>query len=321
MRVTARMRTVRTAVAGAALMTLLAGCVTVHGAEAVVPAVSEETAADVLADYTDVKNAANLVYDAKLIASIETGAMAAINGAGQRARNKVHPEGNPGYQPLAFSDTRYLIPRQSGWPKFFVVDTQSNRNDSRWLLVFTRNGVDEKWLASYLAVLPPADVPEFTTDEDGHVLALTPEDDEVLAMSPTELAQSYADYLQTGEGRFAEGSHTSGERANRQNADQDLASVIQRQDQAATETALAPVGLRTADGALVFFSTHHHQKQTWAEEETPVIDQYIEALLEGTATRSVTTQRTAMQAAELPAGTTPVVVHSRLLGVVTATGE
>lgn len=326
MRLTARWRTTRTALAGLAsglvLVGSLTGCMTVQGAEAVVPAISEDDAAEVLAEYLEVKNAANPEYDAELTLTIETGTMGAINSSGQRARSEVHPDGNQNYTPMEFSDSRYLIPRQAGWPKFFVADTQTNRGDARWLLVFTRNGVNEDWLASYLSVMPPEEIPEFATDDDGYVEAVSASDGDGLAMSPAELAEAYAEYLQTGEGEFAEGTHTSGERAKRQEADQNPVVVVQRQDWAAEEAASQAVGLRTGDGgALVFFSTHHHDKQNWAEGETPVVEQYVEALMEGTATRAVTTRAMGMQSAQLPTDSAPVTIRARITGVLGATGE
>lgn len=323
MRVTTRMRTALAALAlTGSLVASVSGCVTVHGEEALVPAISQEDAEGVLDHYLEVKNEANPGYDAELTATIETGSLGEINGAGQVARARVHPDGNPGYTPLDFSDTRYLIPRQAGWPKYFVADTATNRNETRWLLVFTRGGIDQEWLASYLMLLEPGDVPEFTEDAEGYAEPVAPDDGEGLAMSPAELATAYAAYLQDGAGPFAEGSHTTGERTKRQTADQDLNVAYQRQDLAAEEPPYVPVALRTTEGALVFFSVHHHEKQTWADGQTPVVNEYVEALLEGTATRAVTTKSMAMLGARLPAtDATDIPVHSRVPGVITATGE
>jgi hypothetical protein len=224
---------------------------------------------------------------------------------------------------MEFSDSRFLIPRQAGWPKFFVADAATNRGDNRWLLVFTRGGIDEEWLASYLTLLPPADVPEFTEDEDGYAQPVAPTETADLAMSPAELAAAYAGYLQGTEGTFAEGSHTTGILARRDEIAGDTRFVVQRHDTAAEEPAFAPVALRTTDGALVFFSTHHVEKQVWADGLTPVIEEEeLAALVEGTVTTALTTKAMAMQSATLPtAESTPIPIHSRLAGVLTATGE
>jgi hypothetical protein len=306
---------------GLALAVSLTGCITVHGERAEVPAIEEAEAEKVLAHYLEVKNEANPTYDAELTATIEIGTLGEINGAGQLARSRVYPEGNPDYVPLEFSDTRFLIPRQAGWPKFFVADTVSNRGDTRWLLVFTRDSVDANWHASYLTLIEPDRMPEFIEDKDGYVQPVAASDGAGLAMSPAELAESYAAYLQDGAGSFAEGKHTSELRAARAEAGEDPLMVIQRSDQAATEAISAPLALRTTEGALALFSTRHHQKQNWAEGETPVVPELIEALMEGTATRAVTIKDMAMQSAVIPAEDAPIDILFRLGATVGATGE
>lgn len=323
MRVTTRMRT---GLAGLALLGALAaslsGCVTVHGEEALIPATTEEEAERVVERYLEVKNEANPAHDPELTVTVEGGTMGRINEAGQLARSRVSPEGDPDYTPLAFSDTRYHIPRQAGWPKFFVADTASNRTEARWLLVFTRGGVEEEWFASYLMLLEPGDVPEFTEDEEGYLQTVAPDDGTDLAMSPAEVATAYADYLQTGTGPFADGPRTSGVLERRDAANEDVHVGFQWLDSAPEQAEYAPVALRTEDGALVFFSAEHDEKQTWAEGQTPVVDELVEALLEGSAEQAVTTRTMAMLGATLPAEeNTPVSVHSRISGLISAKGE
>ncbi|WP_103502875.1 MULTISPECIES: hypothetical protein [unclassified Streptomyces] len=316
MRVRARLTA---ALTGIALTASLAGCVTVRGEEALLPTTTEDEAADVLANYAEVKNEGNPAYDAELNSTVDTGTLLNINSAGHTARHRVHPEGNPNYQPMEFSDSVFHIPRQAGWPKHFVADTATNRGDARWLLVFTRDAVDQDWRANYLVTLPPEDVPVFTEDEEGHAEFLTADETEGLAMSPASVAEGYAEYLQSGEGPYTDGPLTTGERERREEAGNEAAYVVQYQDQAAAGESSPPLALRTEDGALVFFSTQHHEKQTWAEGETPVIDQYVEALLEGEATRSVTTRRMSMQVSMVPESDVgEIEVASRVFGVVGA---
>ncbi|GAA1897933.1 hypothetical protein GCM10009716_04850 [Streptomyces sodiiphilus] len=336
MRVRAR---VTTAAAGLALaMTVsLSGCITVHGERAVLPAVSPEEAEEVLADFTRSTNEANAAYDAELNAQIETGPLGAINRAGLTARGEVNPGGNESYEPLEFTDTRFRIPQQAGWPKFFVADTLSSRHEeNRWLLVFTRSGPQEDWLASYLAVLPPGDLPPLAEDEEGHAVAVGPdgsraggaadgpagEGQDGPELAPRDLPGAYTGHLASGDGPFAEGVHTSGILRAREEASDEPAFVMQYQDLPAERPAYAPVALMTADGGmLVLFSSHHHEKQTMAEGETPVVDPLVEVLMEGTATRSVTLVRDAMQAAHVPPGTGDVEILGRITGIVSAKGE
>ncbi|MEK8170478.1 hypothetical protein NKH77_15335 [Streptomyces sp. M19] len=100
------------------------------------------------------------------------------------AQHTNNPKGNPGFPALRLSDATFHIPRQVGWPKFFVADTDSNRDANRWLLVFTRDGADEPWKVSYLSILSQDEVPEFTTDEDGWAEAVAPNATGGLAIAP-----------------------------------------------------------------------------------------------------------------------------------------
>ncbi|GAB3120392.1 hypothetical protein GCM10027160_36360 [Streptomyces calidiresistens] len=313
---------------------LVSGCVRVHGENAVVPAITPEEAAEVLARYAEIGNEANPVYDAELNLEIDTGPLGEINQAGHRARGAVHPEGNPRYRPLDFTDARFAIPRQAGWPKFFLADAESGRegDGNRWLLVFTRNSIEEQWRASYLAVVPPEEVPEPLLDGDGWAEAVP------VTGEAGRLSGAYADFLAGGSGStggdgaggagdgaggivFAEGRYTTAEVERRAEEGTRPEFVVQYRDLAAEAAAHAPVGLRTADGgSLVFFTSHHHEKKTWAEGETPVVDEYVEALMEGAAESSVTSERLAIQAAEVPADGGPVRVLARIAMTVGARG-
>src|SRR3954469_10355256 len=120
--------------AAVALTLPLAGCMTVHGERENIPSVRQAEAAAVLAKFTEVNNRVGRTYDAKAVTAVESGALGTTDEAGLRAKHTNHPRGTPAYRPLAFSDAHYLIPRQVGWPKFFVVDTATNRSSAnRWL--------------------------------------------------------------------------------------------------------------------------------------------------------------------------------------------
>ncbi|SFC68405.1 hypothetical protein [Streptomyces aidingensis] len=311
----------------------LAGCMTVHGERAEVPAVTETEAQAVLEHYAEVSNEANLVYDEELNRTVDTGALGQINRAGHRARHEVHPEGNPDYRPLAFEDTRFHIPRLAGWPKFFLADTLSGRGDgNRWLLVFTRGSLEEDWKASYLSLLPPSAVPEFAQDEDGHAVAVRtaggPSPDPAaaaadgLALDPAGISAAYGDYLRTGEGPFADGPYTSEELARREGESTDPAFYVQHEDLPPEDPALAALGLRTTDGgALLFFTVHHHEQKTWATGVTPVVDEYVEALMEGEPEQTVTIDRMAILTAHVPAeGDGEAALLFRISGALSATG-
>ncbi|MFD1828397.1 hypothetical protein ACFSJS_01805 [Streptomyces desertarenae] len=306
MRTKARGLGLRTAVVLTALASLagLTGCVTVHGEEAVVPATTAGEAAKALEHFAETNNEANRALDAELNATIETGPLGTVDQAGLRARRTVHPQGNPGHRPLELTDARFLIPRQAGWPKFFVADTAASQSPGkRWLLVFTRGGVEETWKASYLSVLTPAAMPRFARDADGYAEAVPADETAGLALAPRDLSAAYADHLREGGGPFAEGPLTSALREERKKAAAGPGARTQWADLPAEDPRYAPVGLRTEDGgALVFFTTHHQMKQTVPQGYRPQVeDPYVKALLEGTPRQSVTYVRLALQTAAVPA--------------------
>ncbi|MFD6418488.1 hypothetical protein [Streptomyces sp. NPDC060194] len=304
------------------------GCVTVHGERAVVPATTEAEAAEALAAFTEAYNAADRAFDPALDAGRVTGPLGAINQAGLRAKRAASPGGNPRHSPLALTDARFTVPAQAGWPKFFLADTDSNRDrdgdprlDNRWLLVFTRGGADQLWEVTYLAVLTPDEVPAFRTSS-GRAEPVAP-DGGGLAARPASLSERYAAYLRDGRGPFATGSHTSEWRALRERTARRPGRTTQYADQPLTDASYAPLGLRTEDGgALVFFSSRHYEKQTAAPGVPLRIQPEVRSLLTGGAARtSVTLEQVSGQAALVPpAGGGPVDVVARLQGLTGARG-
>ncbi|GAA3066205.1 hypothetical protein GCM10020000_57820 [Streptomyces olivoverticillatus] len=99
---------------------------------------------------------------------VEGGALAEIGRADVTAQRAATPQGNPGYPALVLDDARFTIPKMAGWPKFFVADTRSNRDKNRWLVVFTREGAQAPWKASYLSLMAEDKVPRFALDKDGY---------------------------------------------------------------------------------------------------------------------------------------------------------
>ncbi|MGI5352128.1 hypothetical protein ACQEU8_28640 [Streptomyces sp. CA-250714] len=315
------------AVTAGALLVSLTGCVTVHGESAVVPALSKAEAAKVLETFVAKNNRANTAYDARLNATIESGALGAIDQAGLKSRKEVDPKGNPDYRPLKLTDTRYLIPEQAGWPKFFVTDSKSNRKgQGRWLFVFQRDRADGPWKASYLSVVDPDEIPRFARDKDGHVKAVPVGGASGLTVAPDQLSKRYTRYLQEGSGDdFTSGPHTSRMREQREKALKRTNVRNEFADQAAQPPQYAPFGLRTKDGgALVFFASHHHHKQTLPRGYHPQIkDPLVKALMTGTPKQSVTFERVSEQAVRVPSKRTQgkVTFLSRIEGLTAARGS
>lgn len=239
---------------------------TVHGEREMLPAVSKAEGAKALTHFTESFNKTNRQLDPALNPSFEGGALLAIDQAGIKASHALQPQGNPGFKELAFTDPHFTVPQQAGWPKYFIADAASNRTNARgqntrWFLVFSRNGIDEQWRAVYLATFADNKAPELKTDKKGYAEAVPTGTKSGLSVDPGKLSSTYADYLSTGKGStFASGPQTDGWRARRAKDANRAGQRIMWEDSPAT---YPPVALRTTDGgALVFFSTVYHQQQT-----------------------------------------------------------
>ncbi|MFJ4341292.1 hypothetical protein [Streptomyces sp. NPDC088915] len=316
--------------AATALALTASGCVTVHGELALLPPATEAEAAKALTDFTTAFNRADEAYDPALDADRVTGPLGEINQAGLRARAVSSPDGNAEHEPLELTDARFLLPRKAGWPRWFVADADSNRdvdrgsNDRRWLLVFVRNGPQERWEAAYLSVMGADEVPAFA-EEEGYAVPVAADTD-ALAVAPGKLGAEYVAYLRDGKpGPFAAGPHTSGWRAQREKAAKRPGLATQYVDRVTDRGDFAPLGLRTRDGgALVFFATRYFERQTAAPGYRPKVPQDVKALMTGEVKNTVTREWVTSQTVLVkPAGADRdgVTVTGRLQGVVGAVGS
>ncbi|MFC9426243.1 hypothetical protein [Streptomyces sp. NPDC056987] len=308
------------------------GCVTVHGELAVLPSADRSEAAQALKDFTDAYNAADKAYDPALDADRVTGALGAINQAGLKSRSLTSPNGNAAHQPLELTDARFTIPKKAGWPRWFVADTDSNRDkdndaaqDTRWVLVFLRNGPGEEWKVPYLTILAADAVPEFRTDGEGLGEPVEP-GSKGLTVAPKDLSEEYASYLEDGEpDSFADGPHTSEWRKTRKEKARLPGLTTQYIDQAASSGDFEPLGLATEDGgALVFFATRYFERLTGAKGVKPQVSADVKALTTGEVTNTLTKEWISSQAVLVPpadAGDPKVTVAGRLQGVIAAKGS
>ncbi|MET9557061.1 hypothetical protein [Streptomyces sp. NPDC006645] len=323
------------AAAGLALVTVMSlvasGCMTVHGELAVLPGAKKSEAAQALADFTEAYNKADKAYDPELDAGRVTGALGAINQAGLKARGITNPDGNSRHQPLELTDAKFLIPKKAGWPRWFVADTDSNRDeddgpgDTRWVLVFVRGGADQLWEVAYLAILTPDEIPEFETDKDGYAVP-APADSESPAVAPGDVSAEYTSYLKDGKpAHFARGPHTDEWRDIRAKNAKLPGLTIQYSDQPLKDGEFAPLALATKDGgALVFFAIKYFERQTAAAGYTPKVSDDVKALMTGEVTNTLTKEWVSSQAALLEpdgADADQVNVLSRLQGVIGAEGS
>lgn len=316
-------RPVSYAAAVAVLSLTASGCVTVHGEREVVRTATRPEAARALKDFLTAYNKADKAYDPALDASRVTGPLGAINQAGLKARRAQHPDGNSRHVPLKLTDVSYAIPRKAGWPRWFVVDALANRapDGYRWLIVFTRPDADALWQATYLNLVKTDRLPELKKDADGHVEPVAV-DRSGLAVAPGRLGGEYAAFLRSGGDTFAPGPHTSQWKAARDRNQKRLGLAVQYIDQPRDGGSCAPLALRTKDGgAMVFFTTHHYEKQTAAKGLNVTVQPEVKALMKGEAKQSVTLERVSNQVALDPRGSGEVSVLSRMQGLVGAKGE
>ncbi|MFJ6630098.1 hypothetical protein ACIQMR_01655 [Streptomyces sp. NPDC091376] len=323
------------AATGLAAVTVLSlaasGCVTVHGELEVVPSATKAEAARALKDFTDAYNRADKAYDPALNAGRVTGALGAINQAGLKARSITTPGGNQQHRPLELTDATFHVPKKAGWPRWFLADVDSNRDtdsgdqDTRWLMVFVKNGKNQLWEAAYLAIVSPGSVPKFLTDKDGWAQPVAA-DSARTAVAPRDLSEEYASYLQTGKPEhFAQGTHTTGWRQVREQNARRPGLQTQYVDQALDTGDFAPLGLATEDGgALVFFALRYFDQQTAAKGYRPKVGPDVRALLSGQVNRTLTKEWVSSQAVMLApsGGSGPSVrIVSRLQGVTSAKGS
>ncbi|MET8488203.1 hypothetical protein ABZV76_30405 [Streptomyces tendae] len=305
-----------------ALSLTASGCVVVHGEREVLPSATRAEAAKALEQFTTAYNAADKAYDASLDADHTTGALAAIDSARLKAGAANHPDGNPAHEPLELSDAKFTIPKKAGWPRWFVADTKANKGGTaRWLLVFTRDGLDETWEAAYLTLVAPGKVPEFKTDQDGWAEAV-PANATDVSVPPADLSKDYATYLQDGGKTFADGVHTSSWRALREKRSTRPGLVTQYIDEPLANGDYAPMALRTEDGgALVFFTSRHFEKQTAARgASVPTPNKDVLALTDGEIKQSLTMEFVSNEVALDPADG-QVSVLGRVQGLTSGKGE
>ncbi|MBF6054107.1 hypothetical protein GO002_19825 [Streptomyces eurocidicus] len=278
---------------------------TVHGEREILPAVDRAEAPGILKRFTDGYNEAYRKLDPEAVDRVESGPLAEIGHADMRTQGALTPGGNPRYPSLVLDDARFTVPKQAGWPKFFVADTRSNRDRNRWLVVFLSDGPKDPWRAAYLSIVSPDRVPKFATDEDGYAEAVpvTAGRDTGLARDPAAVSRAYTDFLRTGEGgAFAPGPRTSGVREERDKLRRTPTFWTEFIDVPERAPDFPAPALRTEDGgALVFFTAHHRERRTMAKGLRPAVtDPRTRTLVTGELKTSVTYTRVSESAVRVP---------------------
>ncbi len=304
-----------------------------RGELASVPSATRAEAAQTLKQFLAVYNRAEQAYDDKLIDSVVAGPYGDRRKASLKAGRAVNPGGNPEFTPLQLSDTKFAIPKKAGWPRWFVADADSNRDegtdkaDRRVALVFNKEAAGRPWKVTYVLNMPAGTLPAFKTDEDGWAEPADPQARD-LSIPPGELSKRYTQYLSDGvPNGFAPGTHTTGRRAVRARDAYRPGFTTQWLDQATATGAYAPVGLRTADGgALVFFASRQFEQMkldTSVKDPKLPLTPSVRAVMTGTATDTLIRDVVSASAVTVPPASKPdarVTFLSRTHGLVAAKG-
>lgn len=304
-----------------------------RGEETPVPTASRAEAAQTLKAFLATYNRAEQAYDAKLIDSVVAGPYGDRRKASLRAGRVAKPGGNPDFKPLELTDTKFVIPKKAGWPRWFVADADSNRDegtdkaDRRVALVFNKEATDRPWKVTYVLNLAAGTMPVFKTDKDGWAEPVDPQARD-LSIPVGELSKRYGRYLSDGvPNGFAPGTHTTGRRAVRARDAYRPGFTTQYLDQPADTGSYAPVGLRTKDGgALVFFASRHFEQmkldRSVKNPKLPLNDT-VKAIMTGTSTDTLIREMVSAQAVTVPPAGRPearVLFLSRTNGLIAAKG-
>lgn len=165
------------------------------------PALTKAQAQQVLANYQQVNNRANGTLDAKLLATVETGAQLEMDVAGYRLRRAKKDK----YTPFTYARPAFYLPRQDHFPKWFAVDAVSGA--TRHALLFTQARAGAPWLLT-ADPFPGSRLSDIALDKDGYATAVSPTDGGA-AVEPRRLAGVHAATLSTGASGMAPGPYTT----------------------------------------------------------------------------------------------------------------
>ncbi|WP_331733532.1 hypothetical protein OG948_59795 (plasmid) [Embleya sp. NBC_00888] len=223
--------------------------------------VSEAEAREVLASYDRENNAANADMDRDRIAGIEAGDLLETSLASYRVRG-LRPDREP-YKPFTHNDPTFWIPRGHGYPRAFVIVSNTGSREGHSVMYFARESPQAPWKAIVSAWVRVGDPPATASadpardalpklepvarDAGGGALLADPGDP---ARSACARYAAYMSVPDTGaapeDGRFAPGAHTT---VLRQEIIGDRDARIRRSvTVTARENRIAPV-FRTAAGS------------------------------------------------------------------------
>lgn len=251
------MRPVRVATALLACLALVACAVPHHrddtGASKL--AIAESDVDAVYARYREVYNAAVDIASAQPLSVVERGSVLDIDTAAFQVEG--------GAVATTLRADQVAIPRFEAYPLWFIAVASTDDGDERRVQVFSRASSVDTWtLVASPQIVADAELPELRASGDANAVAVAPDDDRGMALSPQAAVDAYVASLSALPEQA--GDAVAG----------DDAFLQQMRDAFGQSQALADVefsqawsadpvehAVRTSDGGALVFATLHRSDQ------------------------------------------------------------
>ncbi|MCP2335256.1 hypothetical protein [Actinomadura rupiterrae] len=188
----------RVAASAAALLaagSLAAGCGGSDAGASSPPALTRDQARQVVASYAGTIGEAGSKLDASLLPKAETDPQLAMDTAAVKLRRAAKAKTGT----LKLSHVNALVPRLSGYPRWFAADAVSGTGKEalRHALLFTQEKAGAPWLLASDPFPTDAALSRVTLDRDGYAASVAPSEGG-LAIAPDKLAAAHATLLNEG---------------------------------------------------------------------------------------------------------------------------
>ncbi|GAA3232248.1 hypothetical protein [Actinocorallia longicatena] len=264
------------------------------------PALTKEQARTVLTSYAATNARADKALDPALLATVETGPQLDMDVAAY----KLHAASRTKLRPYAFTAPRFYIPRLSGHPRWFAVDTESAAKGAkiRHALLFVQDEAGGTWkLAADPQRRDGGPIDGIELDAEGYARPATGEG---LSVAPASLGEAHAVLLDSGPkapgaAGIAAGSQTTQTYDVLQQVKSQLAKARLTFGTRFSAVPGQTYALRTADGGAVVWYVLQ-QQESYAGKGIPVAGDLIGLVPEGKAT-SLTSTTLIQYLAAIPA--------------------
>ncbi|GAB2784699.1 hypothetical protein [Streptomyces daliensis] len=288
------------------------------------PLLSRKAAREVVDHYVEVNNKANARQDAKLLSTVEGGALFARSEAGYKQFDTLSKKEKEGYLvPFTYEDVSFHIPAKGDW---FAATARVDHSKQRRLLVFDRTGPETAegkrggWKLTAVAFLEEK-LPRVVEGADGAAaVADTGEAPGEAPLAPDRLPSAVTDlYVTGGEKAGAKLARTKPVRRAlkiHRERDEVLAEMGVRKRFVADEPEdRRAYALRTADGGVLAVVPVAHTVELTARSgergkggKASVTPSSAEAVYDGSARRTITDDHLGQAVAHLPPSGAPRVL-------------